>query len=332
MQTTTSYDFAYINDIACKKIENFSGKSRLDALDILAKSLLFKDYSELYKHYETCWLAKDHPEPLLLQSFQASFLDTGYFFSEFQLMSSLEIDHSVALKLKSTIDDFEIYNKGISHGNIGYSWLPNIVREVNKIEQDQEVRLMAQYPISIYLRKRNFDLNFKSGKSINTNFLYCDQFDCNSFEYFRNYETYRAYIISLLKAVLSSESILFDSIMLSENVDSRVPFIQILKDNFRTHEVSYNEGPTYLFVPKQSLTLFEQFNENMSTNSFQDWSISGEEIRRLRKNKGLRQIDLAKLSGVSQRQIGNIENGRNYSYSHTIKALLKVLGNSIIKN
>lgn len=59
---------------------------------------------------------------------------------------------------------------------------------------------------------------------------------------------------------------------------------------------------------------------------FQTVTSPGEQVRRLRKARGLTQTDLAKLAGVSPRSITRIENNADYDEPRTLLQVQHALG------
>lgn len=51
----------------------------------------------------------------------------------------------------------------------------------------------------------------------------------------------------------------------------------------------------------------------------------GEKIRRMRKNRGLTQEELAEMIDISSRNLSNIEVGANFPKSETLEKILKAL-------
>ncbi|MBQ1215215.1 MAG: helix-turn-helix transcriptional regulator [Firmicutes bacterium] len=52
----------------------------------------------------------------------------------------------------------------------------------------------------------------------------------------------------------------------------------------------------------------------------------GERLKELRKKRGMSQVELSKVSGVSQQAISNTETGRNDPSAETIRMLSSALG------
>lgn len=52
----------------------------------------------------------------------------------------------------------------------------------------------------------------------------------------------------------------------------------------------------------------------------------GSEITRVRKEKGLKQEELAKLCGIDQRTLSNYENNKNLPSAKRLKLIADVLG------
>lgn len=60
-----------------------------------------------------------------------------------------------------------------------------------------------------------------------------------------------------------------------------------------------------------------------------DLTVVGESLRSARKKKGLSQLAVAHIINMSERELGNIENGRTEPEFNTLVTLCKVYGISI---
>jgi transcriptional regulator with XRE-family HTH domain len=56
------------------------------------------------------------------------------------------------------------------------------------------------------------------------------------------------------------------------------------------------------------------------------WQMDGEQLRRIRKERLLTQVDLSEMTGVAQDSISALETGKREAHPGTIKKLAKALG------
>ena len=56
------------------------------------------------------------------------------------------------------------------------------------------------------------------------------------------------------------------------------------------------------------------------------WQIDGEQLRRVRKERLLTQVELSKITGVAQDSISALETGKREAHPGTIRKLAKALG------
>ena len=56
------------------------------------------------------------------------------------------------------------------------------------------------------------------------------------------------------------------------------------------------------------------------------WQIDGEQLRSLRKERLLTQVELSEMTGVAQDSISSLETGKREAHPGTIRKLAKALG------
>lgn len=317
----------YLETSAIVKLSNNFGVSRNNGLDILSRSLLFKDYNHLVKFMNA--LEYDNGIYEFLEEDNDLFdLRNGIFFSEFILMRELQIELLDAHKFKTEIDYMFFGKSPPTEGDIYFADL-NLVNEQSQlIKIGRQHRIMFGYPIKFYCRKYNRKFHTKSGGFFEDESLWCDGISVLYPIYFDGDQNLRAYIWYIVNGILKYNNLILEEPVYNGLKRSFPSLLQFVKDSFRTlpiYEESYaNKNHLKgLFLPSLK-SEFEINLQSKSSNPFpinpKPWTISSK-LKYLLDNSGLTQVQLAERSGICEKTIRNTLKSKHYPNVHTIKLL-----------
>ncbi|MEM6814177.1 MAG: hypothetical protein AAF600_07240 [Bacteroidota bacterium] len=230
------------------------------ALDILAKSLLFKGYAEISENYNL-----NESKGYFLEDFTSEdciikrdIVSHGFCFSPYILAHELNIEEEDAQDLKLQIDKHRIPKRiENGNGNICYSDRHLAIRGLQRIRPGDRKRLMAEFPLEFYVRQNNIEFKTPDGVTREHELFYCDAFYTEYPEYFVTKENFIKTFVQTLNLILSVNNILIDHYC-REVLETYFPEnYNYLRTQYRCLDVKYNswlELTGLLVIPSNTLT------------------------------------------------------------------------------
>jgi len=308
----------YLKKIASKKIQPKTQMSFSRSLDVLAKSLLYSDYNELCTSYSitqsNSFFNSDSDNNNITRPYDIG--KYGFIFSEYKLQEFLDIDFTQALALKHCID-YKIQNFSLGYSGIIHdSCIENIKFGLSVlIEHNKINRIIGKWPLSFNASVQKKKILFKSNRNEFVNCFYFGGFCINSHSYFINEENEFEFVKSFIRYFLKYNNVIFNNSVIY-NANGKINrIIQYLIDNYESYspsEAAYlsSKKEEVLFLPRQDLDPGEK-------------EFYGEQIKVLRKERHLTLQVLADNSGLSTRQIINLEKGISHPRYDTMEKLAK---------